>query len=88
VNDNRREIWGADAITKFMDKEFAGDRITMEVRELVDNYGDIIVRASFWGPAAGLGSMAERRDGRRARTQRLTFQAVPFQCKIKAPDPS
>jgi hypothetical protein len=49
INDNRREIWGAEAIRKFMDKEIVGDHITMEVREVVDNYGDIIVRAKFDG---------------------------------------
>jgi hypothetical protein len=49
VNDNHREIWGADAIWKFMDTEFVGDHVTMEVREVVDNYGDIIVRAKFDG---------------------------------------
>jgi hypothetical protein len=49
VNDNRREAWGADAIGKFIDKEFVGDHVTMEVREIVDNYGDIIVRARFDG---------------------------------------
>jgi hypothetical protein len=49
VNDNRREIAGTDAIRKFVDKEFVGDRVTMEVREVVDHYGDIIVRARFDG---------------------------------------
>ena len=49
VDDNRREIWGADAIRKFMNKEFAGDHVTMEVREIIDNYGDIIVRAKYDG---------------------------------------
>jgi hypothetical protein len=49
VNDNRREIWGTEAIRKFVDKEFVGDRVTMQVREVVDNYGDIIVRAKFDG---------------------------------------
>jgi ketosteroid isomerase-like protein len=49
VNDNRREIWGADAIRKFIEKEFVGDHVTMEVREVVDHYGDIIVRAKFDG---------------------------------------
>jgi hypothetical protein len=49
VNDNRREIWGADAIRKFMNKEFVGDKVTMEVREILDNYGDIIVRAKYDG---------------------------------------
>jgi hypothetical protein len=49
VNDNRREIWGAEAIRKFMDKEFVGDHVTMEVREVIDHYGDIIVRAKYDG---------------------------------------
>jgi hypothetical protein len=49
VNDLQREIWGDDAIWKFMDKEFVGDHVTMEVREIVDNYGDIIVRAKWDG---------------------------------------
>ena len=49
VNDNRREIWGADAIRAFVQKEFVGDHVTMEVREVVDNYGDVIVRARFSG---------------------------------------
>ncbi len=49
VNDNRREIWGTDAIRKFTAREFVGDHVTMEVREVVDHYGDIIVRAKFDG---------------------------------------
>ena len=49
VNDNRREIRGADAIRAFMAKEFVGDHVTMEVREVIDHYGDIIVRARFDG---------------------------------------
>ncbi|MFF2148821.1 MULTISPECIES: nuclear transport factor 2 family protein [unclassified Kitasatospora] len=49
VNDNRREIWGADAIRTFMDKEFVGDHVTMEVREIFDHYGDLIVRAKYDG---------------------------------------
>jgi SnoaL-like domain len=49
VNDNRREIWGTDAIRKFMDKEIVGDHVTMQVREIIDHYGDIIVRAEWDG---------------------------------------
>ena len=49
VNDNRREIWGTDAIRAFMAREFVGDHVTMEVREVLDHYGDIIVRARFDG---------------------------------------
>jgi len=49
INDNRREIWGTAAIRAFVAKEFAGDHVTMEVREVIDHYGDIIVRARFDG---------------------------------------
>jgi SnoaL-like domain len=49
VNDVRREMWGPDAIRKWVDKEVVGDHVTMEVREIVDNYGDIIVRAKYDG---------------------------------------
>jgi limonene-1,2-epoxide hydrolase len=49
VNDNRREIWGTDAIRAFMAKEFVGDHVTMEVREVIDHHGDILVRARFDG---------------------------------------
>ena len=49
VSDDRREIWGIEAIRKFIAKEIVGDRVTMEVREVVDHYGDIIVRAKYEG---------------------------------------
>ncbi len=49
VNDNHREIWGTDAIRQFMAKEFVRDHVTMEVREIVDNHGDIIIRARYDG---------------------------------------
>jgi hypothetical protein len=49
VNDNRREIRGADAVRKFIAKEFVGDKVTMDVREVIDHYGDIIVLAKYDG---------------------------------------
>jgi hypothetical protein len=49
VNDNRREIWGIEAIRKFIAKEIVGDHVTMDVREVIDHYGDIIVRAKYDG---------------------------------------
>jgi hypothetical protein len=49
VNDNRREIWGSDSIRAFMAKEFVGDHVTMDVGEVIDHYGDIIVRARYDG---------------------------------------
>jgi hypothetical protein len=49
VNDNRREIWGTEAIRAFVAKEFVGDSVTMDVREVIDHHGDIIVRAKYDG---------------------------------------
>jgi ketosteroid isomerase-like protein len=49
VNDNRREIRGTDAIRKFVAQEFVGDHVTMQVREIIDHYGDIIIRAAYDG---------------------------------------
>jgi len=49
VNDARREIWGTDAIRAFVAKEFVGDHVTMEVREVIEHYGDIIVRGRYDG---------------------------------------
>lgn len=49
VNDNRREIWGVDSIRKFVATEFVGDHVTMEVREVIEHHGDIIVRAKYDG---------------------------------------
>jgi len=49
VNDARREFWGKDAIRRFIEKEIVGDNITMDVREVVDHYGDTIVRAAYDG---------------------------------------
>ena len=49
VNDARREIWGTEAISKFVAREFVGDHVTMEVREVINHYGDIIVRARYDG---------------------------------------
>jgi hypothetical protein len=48
VNDISREMW-ATAIRAFTAKEIVGDRVTMEVREVLDHYGDIIVRARIDG---------------------------------------
>jgi hypothetical protein len=37
------------SIRAFMAKEMVGDHVTMEVREVLDHYGDIIVRARIDG---------------------------------------
>jgi hypothetical protein len=49
VNDNRREIWGVDGIRKLMDNEFVEFKVTMDVRQIIDHYGDIIVSAKYDG---------------------------------------
>jgi hypothetical protein len=49
VNDNRREIHGVDAIRRWVEQEMVGDRVMLEVREVLDHYGDIIVRARYDG---------------------------------------
>lgn len=49
VNDNRREIAGVDAIRRFVEAEIVGDHVTMEVTDVIDHYGDIIVRARYDG---------------------------------------
>jgi hypothetical protein len=40
VNDNRREIVGTEAIRRWVEKEIVGDHVTIEVREVLDHYGD------------------------------------------------
>jgi len=49
VNDNRREIVGIDAIRRWVGKEMVGDHVTIAVREVLDHYGDTIVRGAYDG---------------------------------------
>jgi hypothetical protein len=49
VNDARREINGIDAIRRWAEKEMVGDHVTMEVREVVEHYGQFIVRSRYDG---------------------------------------
>jgi hypothetical protein len=49
VNDARREINGSDAIRAWVAKEIVGDHVTMDVCEVIDHYGDTIVRARYDG---------------------------------------
>jgi SnoaL-like domain len=49
VNDARREFSGAAAIRRWVAKEIVGDRVTLEVTEVLDHYGDQIVRARYDG---------------------------------------
>jgi hypothetical protein len=49
VNDARREIVGIEAIRRWVEQEMVGDRVTMDVREVLDHHGDTIVRARYDG---------------------------------------
>ena len=49
VNDNRREFWGAEAIAKWFAKELVGDRITMEVTDVIEHGATTVVRAKYDG---------------------------------------
>jgi hypothetical protein len=49
VNDNKREIVGTEAIRRWVKKEMVGDHVTIEVREVLDHYGDTIVRGAYDG---------------------------------------
>jgi hypothetical protein len=49
VNDNKREITGIDAIQRWVEKEVVGDKLTIEVREVLDHYGETIVRGAYDG---------------------------------------
>ena len=49
VNDARREFTGAGAIRRWVEKEMVGDKVQIEVREVLDHHGDTIVRGSYTG---------------------------------------
>jgi hypothetical protein len=49
VNDARREFVGAEAIRRWVAKEITGDKVSIEVREVFDHYGDTIVRGAYDG---------------------------------------
>jgi hypothetical protein len=49
VNDVQREIVGISAIRRWVEKEIVGDHVTIEVKEVIDHYGDPIVRGLYDG---------------------------------------
>ena len=49
VNDAHREFWGTDAIRRWVAKEIVGDKITLEVTEVIEHYGETIVRGRYDG---------------------------------------
>ncbi|MGP8001853.1 MAG: nuclear transport factor 2 family protein [Streptosporangiaceae bacterium] len=49
VNDARREFAGRDAIRRWVEREMTGDKVRIEVREVLDHHGDTIVRGAYDG---------------------------------------
>ncbi|MFC4244194.1 nuclear transport factor 2 family protein [Gryllotalpicola reticulitermitis] len=49
VNDARREIRGTDAVRRWVEKEMVGDHVTIDPVEVLDHYGDVIVRGRYDG---------------------------------------
>jgi hypothetical protein len=49
VDDARREFAGAGAIRRWAGKEMVGDKVSIDVREVLDHYGDTIVRGAYDG---------------------------------------
>jgi hypothetical protein len=43
VHDKRRNFWGIAAIKKWADREIIGDKVTMEVVQVVEHHGDFLV---------------------------------------------
>jgi ketosteroid isomerase-like protein len=49
VNDARREFAGREAIARWVAGEMTGDHVTIDVREVLEHHGDIIVRGAYDG---------------------------------------
>ena len=49
VNDVHREFWGADAIRRWVANEIVGDNVTVEITDVIDHYGETIVRGRYDG---------------------------------------
>ena len=49
VNDAHREFWGTEAIRRWVAKEIVGDKVTIDVTEVIGHYGETIVRGRYDG---------------------------------------
>ena len=49
VNDARREFWGTEAIRRWVAREMTGDHVTIDVTEVIEHHGDVIVRGRYDG---------------------------------------
>ncbi len=86
VNDNRREIVGTESIRRWVEKEIVGDKVTMEIRDVVDHHGSTIVRARYDGlfdkaklpPELILSNYFTVRDGRITTLLIIFNQPSPY----------
>ena len=56
INNRHRPFWGKDAIAQWSSEEFIGRNVTMEISNVVDHHGDLIVNAwvdGAYDPDAG-----------------------------------
>jgi ketosteroid isomerase-like protein len=49
VNDARREFWGIEAIRAWVAKEMVGDKVTLDVTEVLHHHDQALVRARYDG---------------------------------------
>jgi len=49
VNDAHREFVGTEAIRQWVAREITGDKISIDVREVLDHHGDTVVRGAYDG---------------------------------------
>jgi ketosteroid isomerase-like protein len=49
VNDARREFWGTQAIKRWADREVIGDKVTLEIRDVIEHYDEVIVNGLMDG---------------------------------------
>jgi len=49
VNDAHREFWGTDSIRGWVAKEMVGDHVSIEVIEVIDHHGQMVVRGRYDG---------------------------------------
>jgi hypothetical protein len=72
VNDNHREFVGKPAVQRWVEREMVGDKVTIDVREVLDHHGDTVVRGAYDGtfdrtnlpPELVLSNYFSVRDGR------------------------
>jgi ketosteroid isomerase-like protein len=49
VNDQLRDYWGKPAIREWAERDIIGESLTMDVTEVIEHYGNVIVTANVDG---------------------------------------